>query len=1071
MSERRVFDKWLLGVSALLVGGAVGFPREAAFAQPPRKKTAARTAAAPAAQGARGAGANQRALDMQKSSTALPQGMKLQAGAPTHSLEAVKPPRSNSFYEGGGKEAEYEHILDEEIKTLYRLSQQNRTSVNRGEIWLRLGERYVEKARLIDLREQGEYEKKLKDFAEKKTKIRPVLNTKAPREYNEKAVQLYEWFIKDFPQDKKVDQALFFLGYNWFELGNPQKGEAYYNELVKKFPDSVFITESRFALGEYYFENERWQQALENYAKVIKVKKARLNTFALYKSAWCLYRLSRTKVALQALERVVRQSRINEREETSPGGRKAVNKLRLAQEALKDYVPFYAEVGEPGAAASEFTRVTGNDKQAMKMMERLAFIYTDNGNRPAATQIFKQLIGANPEGDRAAEYQYQIVLAHANHDPKEFRRELEVWLDAFGPQSGWAKTNAANKKLVDDVARLQETTLRNYVLVQHQAAQNARTAYTQQSAHTAYVQYFKYFSESPKAFEMRFFHAELLFDMAKHEDAAKLYLWVADKDPKGPYREKAITNALLALEKDLPPTKSIDDRRGNSIEKMPLDPPVNRFEFAVKRYLAAFPKGPKTNGIKRRMGVLYYSYNHFDEALELFEQVIKDQPKSEDGIICANLTLDIYKLRNDMDGLTKKGQEFLAIPAIASSKFGDELRLMIAKAGYLRAEKISDGGDSGKAAKEFETFATNHKTSELAAAARYKAAVNYEKAGDLISATRMFNQVMLAQSNDPKIKEAQNDARNALSRIYQQTGQLEAAARQYQTYASANAKDPKAVNGFFNAGVLWDALNETGEAAKCYNTYFEKSKKADRVEVLYSMGEMYNRKGQTGKASSYYSQYLQNGPRSQSHAIRATYMIAHIADENGQNSKAKTWFKKVLETYKSSGKAARDENAKYAAEARFVAAQDTLHELLAIRFGTSDKTQAKAAGDVKRLQAKYIAEMKEVIRFDNGTFIVAALASTGKMFDSLSEMFGRIPAPKGLNAEEAAQYKGLIQKQVDGFKNESKSSYKAAVDKSHEFEVYTAWTKIAQAGMATAGGGNDAGEVASDSRAADWMGL
>ena len=332
-----------------------------------RKKKVAPAPAAATASAAPGTSA--KALDLQRSQMSLPQSQTLAEPAKKRSLEAVKPPKSNSFYDGGSsKEAEYERILDEEIKQLYKLSQSNRTSANRGEIWLRLGERYVEKSRLIDLREQGEYEKKLKDFAEKKTKIRPQLNAKASREYNEKAVQLYEWFIKDFPKDSKIDQALFFLGYNHFELGNTQLGERYYTELVKKYPDSVFITESHFALGEYYFENESWKKALDNYMKVIKVKKARLNTFALYKSSWCLYRLNRTKVALQALERVVRQSRANDRDENTPGGRKSVNKLRLAQEALKDYVPFYAEAGDAKAAEADFQRLSGNDKQTAQML-------------------------------------------------------------------------------------------------------------------------------------------------------------------------------------------------------------------------------------------------------------------------------------------------------------------------------------------------------------------------------------------------------------------------------------------------------------------------------------------------------------------------------------------------------------------------------------------------------------------------------------------------------------------------------------------------------------------------------
>lgn len=1031
------------------------------------RKSPPKAQAAPAS----GGGRSSRSLDMRRSSVSLPQSRAQSAPKRTRSLEAVKPPSSGSFYEDGTKEAEFEKILDQEITTLYRLSRQNQKSPNRGEIWLRLGERYVEKARIIDLREQAEYERKLKDFSEKRTKVRPQLNLKASREYNEKAVQLYEWFVKDFPKDPKVDQALFFLGYNHFELGNPAMGERYYSQLVRSYPDSTFITESHFALGEYYFENENWKKALEHYTSVIKVKKARLNTFALYKSAWCLYRLNRSKVALQALERVIRQSRLAESGDSSLG-RRTVSKLRLGQEALKDYVPFFADSQQDVRTAEEtFLRLSGNEKQAYQMLERLAFTHADNGNRQPAIFLFKRLISRNPLGERSAEYQHQIVLALMTHDPREFQKELEIWLENFGPSSLWAKENAGNAKLVEDVARLQETTLRNFVLQHHQAAQTSKAQYSQRVADQAYVLYFKHFPESPKVVEMRFFHAELLFDMGRYEQAAQSYNWVAEREPNGPYREKAVVNALLALEKDLPSAKEIDQKRGKSLDKIPLDPSVVRFEHAARQYIKAFPRGEKTNDIKRRLGVLYYSYNHFDEALDLFQQVLRENPTSENGEIAGNLILDIYKLRGDMAGFTKKGQEFLANPQIAQSKFGMQVRAMMEQAGYLQAEKTAAGGDALKAAREFEAFANANRSSDLAVAARYNAAVNFEKGGDVPASIRMHHLVLMSQSNDSKIKAAQSDSLSALPRLYQQTGRLDAAAKQYLALANANKGDAKAVNAYYNAGVLFDGLGETRQAIGAYQSYHDLSKRADRVEVIFSQAELLRRQGQAQQASVYYDRYLQAGPRNRARAIEASFRIADIADKRGQKTKASQWYAKTLEMHKVSSKQVKNDTARFAAESRFVLAQPTLAKLMAIKFGTTDKEQAKAATDVKKLREAYIDEMKDVIRFDNAPFIVAALASGGQMFDGLVTLFEKIPVPKGFKAEEAAQYKELIQVQINGLKNEAKNSYRAAVDKARELDVHNSWSRIARSGLRAHEGVVETGELASDSRAADWMGL
>jgi len=1063
-----------VGFVVALTAASVASVAVAAPKKKPAKKAVARTKAkakgsAPVRAGTGDVSAGQR------EKVALPTSIALKTPVATRSLGEVKPPRSNEFYESNNKEAEYEHLVDEEIRALYNLSIQNKRSPNRGEIWLRLGERYVEKARLIEFREQANYDKALKAFLEKKSGVRPKIDNRASHEYNKKAIELYQWFVQDFPKDPKVDQALFFLGYNQFELGNPDAGERYYLQLLHQYPDSPFVIESRFALGEYYFENEQWQKALDNYAKVIEAKRARLNAFALYKASWCYYRLGRAAAGLKSLERVVRLSRASDGgDNVSGGGKRAVNKVRLASEALKDYVPFYAEVGDPRRAFSEFQRVSGDEKQAAQMLERLAYIYSDSGNRVSANSIFKQLISMNPDGERAAEYQYQVVLAYATSDPKSFRYELEIWLNQFGPDSEWAKVNAKNQKLVGDMSKLQETTVRNNVLQLHQTAQNSRIETAQKSAAAAYAQYFRYFPQSEKQVEMRFFYAELLYDMERYTDAAKLYNYVADHDePNGKYRERAIVNTLLALEKDLPSNADIEAKRGKSLDPLPLDPPVARFEAAALKYANAFPKSEKASDILRRLGVLYYSYNQFDKAIDIFQRILKDYPKSPNAEIAGNLILDIYKLKGDMIGLADKGQEMLQNPSIANSQFGTKIRGMMEKASFMKADKLAEKGDPGAAAKQYEQFATTYKSSDLAVASRYKAAVNYEKAGDLVSSMRMHAMILAGDSGDPKVRDIQNDSRNALSHLYQQTGQLELAAKSYHDYAASNLKDSKAINGFFNAGVLYDALGEYGQAQTNYDTYFAKSKNSDRIEVLYLDGQIWKKRGNQGRAASFFDRYIKEGGRNQAHIVEAVYEMARNSKRLGQNTKQKELWQEVISRHKRAG-AAKEATAAFAAEAQFELSQPILRDLNAIKFYHNAKQQAQAANDIKQLREKYVNEMKKVILFDNAKWIIAALASSGQMFETIAHKFDGIPTPNGFSPEDAKKYRDLISQQSNGFRDEAKNSYKTAVDRSQELESYSEWTMIARQGLANldpASKAKDAGEVAADAQTTDWMGL
>ncbi len=1011
-------------------------------------------------------------LEFGRAQINLPSSTKLATPtAPSRDTRAVKPPRSGDFLDGNTKEIAYEKLLDEEIKKYYELTRQYQRSKSRGELWLRLAERYVEKAQLVEFRAQAEYDQKLKNYLDKKRAIKPKVDLRVAREYNKKAIQLYEWFLRDFPKDKKIDQALFFLGYNHFEAGDVKKGETYYQTLVKDHSSSAYVIESHFALGEYYFENDKWQEAFDNYSKVIQKKKARLNTFAMYKAAWCMYRLNRVSNGLKLLERVVRLSRSAENNENVPG-RKAVNKIRLAAEALKDYVPFYAETGNFKEAKNEFARVAQDESLTYKMLERLAYLYADAGNRNAANEVFTELIAHDPLAERAADFQYQIILTYATADQRRFREELVTWLEQFGPGSRWAEANAKNQQLLADTAKLQETTLRNHILQMHQAAQNSRAAFSQQQANAGYGLYMKHFPDSKQAAEMQFFHGELLFDMNRYEDAAKVYLWSAEKDPKGKYFEKSVTNAVLALEKDLPTEQQVAAKRGESIEEMPLDGEVLRFEKAAQKYFEAFPKGEKTSDIKRRLGVLYYSYNHFDKAMDIFENIIKDYPKSQNAEIAGNLLLDIYKIKGDMAGLQVRGNQLLANPNVANSKFGAEVRSMLESATYVAAQKSAEANEPEKSAKQFETFASTYKTSPLVVVARYNAGVNYEKAGDINSSLKMHGMVLASPAPDEKTKKLQNDSRNALARLYAQTGQLEQAARQYESHAKTNIKDQTAINGFFNAAVIWDGLGEYTNANRNYDAYMAHSRKPDRIETLFNQAEIARKRGHFSKAAQLYDTYVHSGPRSSANAIKSHFQFAEMSKRLNRPTKTREGYQRTIRTYQAYLTQGKPVGVQYAAEAKFFIAQDHIAELQRVRFGQSESNQMRSAADIKFLREKYIRDMKEVIRFDYGPMIVAALASTGQMFDLIAEKFSRIPTPSGYDAENQKKFKELIQQQIDGVRAEAKNSYKAAWDKSIELESYGTWSRIAAKGLAQYDSDLQyAGEVPSNAAAVDWMGL
>lgn len=1004
-------------------------------------------------------------VNIKKSNSALPAFQQQKEAAQKNvNLSAIKPPsRSAFFYEEGTDEAELEQVTNQGINQLYKLSRQFGTSARRGEIWLRLAELYVEKARLIEYRLQSKFDDQVRDHQAGKLKTKPKLDLRSAQEYNKKAIQLYEWFLRDFPRDPKTDQALYFLGYNYFQLGEFKKGSAYYARLSKDYPQSPYVDESNFALGEYYFDSGNWKNAFHYYSQVSENRKARLYSFAFYKSAWCLYKMGQVQKALSYLEQVIKVGRAS-------NSKSGVNKIRLASEAMKDLVAFYAEGGDPKSARSYFEELAG-PKNTPGLMEKLAYRYVDTGNKPAARMIFREMITERPSAPKAFDYQYQIVSMYsASGEGTQFKEELGSWLENFGPDSQWAKTNAKNKELTEKSNQLMESTVRNYILQKHQVAQTSKAPFAQKTARAGYDLYFNTFKQSPKLDEMHFFYGELLYDMQDFADASTHYLWVADNAPKSKYNEKSIINAILALEKSLPTPDQIKKTVGQTNDPVEFDANIKSFEKMAIRYFETFPKGEETAAIKYRLASLYYYYNQFDRALPLFEEIMRDFPKTQYAEYSANLTLDIYNLKKDYEGLEKSAQRILSEPTLANSKVGSQIRDILQKTSFKKAQDLEKGKDFVTSAKGYEEFAKANGKSDLAFSAYYNAGVNYERAGDLAKSAAMYKVVVAdKEKSNTALK---NNALKFLAIIQEKTGQYAKAAESFETYASQNPKDKESIDFIYNAAIIRDGMNSYPKAVQNYKKYFDSSKKADRNEVNFMIAKMYERQKRWDSAIKSYEEYLK-GASTPAEAIEATFTIAEINDRLKRKTAAEEGYKKTIAMQRRFAAKQEGVGASFAAEAKFKLIYKTYEELRSIKIPANPAEQGKAVQKKLNLMNQLKEDLKAVIKYDDGYMVVAALTTMGQAQQHMAASLYNAPKPKGLDEEGMKQYTAGIDKIARPFADEAKANYAAALDKGQKLETYNDWSKVAYSELSKLmpESYNDGGERAILTRLADPMDL
>jgi tetratricopeptide (TPR) repeat protein len=982
-------------------------------------------------------------------------------------LNQVKPPKTSSFYEDSNDDkAKLEKITDQQISELFKLTQKFKNSPQRGELWLRLAELYVEKAGVIDFRKQGEYDTLLKEYQAGKRKVKPVLNLGEAREYNKKAIQLYEWFVRDFPKDDKMDQALFFLGYNYFELGQLPRGTEYYTRLTKEFPNSPYVTETNFALAEYYFENEKWSQAEGYYSQVLKHRRHRLYNFSLYKIAWCEFRLGNTARALKSMETLIRQGR-EQVAQAAQDGRKNINKSRLESEGLRDIVVFYAEVGEPEKAPGYFQALAGKD--ANNYVEKLAYLYGDKGNLVGARYLFNYMIQNNPTSAKAFDYKYQVVRLYSNaKKSREFREEMFSWIKDFGTNSAWYQANKDNKEFVDNSLKLREQTLRTYILQQHQTAQNSHAPFSQGLALQGYKIYLAEFKDSPMIADMHFYYGELLYDLKKYEEAGAQYRWVVENGKNSKFYSRAAENTVLSLEKDLPSDEEMSKKLGTSLEPIALDPRVDRFIAAGKDYIARVPDSEKAIEMKFRIGRLYYQHNQFDQAIPYFKEIVAKHGKTKYAEYSANLILDIYNLKKDYVGLEKIGAELMAVPGLANSKAGADIKDVLEKASFKRAQDLEVSKDYAGSAQQFETFAKQNPSSPLAISAIFNAAINYERGGQNAKAISAHNSVLA--SKDKAAEPLKVKSRRIVAKLLQDSGRLEEAANAYRSSAVEAGKDPIAPNLYFNAAILYEAIGRNSEAIKNYETFYEMNKKRDKAEALYQIATLYRKQGSLSRAADKYLDYVNAGSGSQEHNVESAYWIHDISKHLGRKTASEEWKKKTLGLQRHYAPNKKGPGATYAAKIKLEDAIAAFNEMKSIRIPANPAGQQAAAQKKIAFVTRLNNELSEVVKFDSAEEIVGALSILGQVNLHMGDALVNAPLPSGLNADETKQYKAGIEKLAAPFFAKAKESLKAAVDRGSELDVFNDHHEKARqlALKLDPKLFYDGGEIGSESRQGNW---
>ena len=948
-------------------------------------------------------------------------------------LKSVEPPSSQIYYSQGSDEAELERVMIEEEKQLFKLLKRKKTA----ELTLRLGALYAERAKLITFKIQSDYDKKLADFKSGLRRSKPYLNLKPAQVYNKKSLKLFEDFKNSYPNHKRMDEVLFFLGFNFYQLQDKQQGIKYYTELERRFPKSLYLYEAWFQMGEHYFQFKNWKKSLNYYRKVSQNKRGKFYFFSLYKMAWSFYKLNYTSRGLAVLKQIIEEGRDFRK---SSGGDQI---FTFTDEATEDLVLFYTFSKKSPRGAKSFFLSLLDDDLAWGLLKKLAYAYRDTGQSKGVLILFQALIDRDPSGREAFDYKSQIVeTVYNSGSVSNIVKAVNEWVIDYGPNSSWAQANQRDKQLFQKSVRLQEVTIRNYTLKNHETFRRTRSKKSKMLALSLYKIYFKHFRESQYLDEMYFWHAELLFDSKRYISAVKAYEEVISLFPASKYVKPAYLNQVLALEKALPKDELIKKLVGEGEQPVEMPRVMKSFVKVSKRYISKFPNAKNTPSVLYTTAALFYKFNQFAPSAQLFRQLSNQYPAHKLAGNVGSILLELYNKNKDYKAL-----EELAL-SLSQNRNVDkallkEVNSVLEQISFKKAQDLSVNKNYKESALLYEKFAKENPNSPLAVIAFYNAGLNFEKAGDLLRAVPMYSSVLTYKGkSSPKNKKKSQEF---LAILYEKLGFYRKSAESYSAFARTYPKDPKSSDFWYNAAVIFEALNDAPSAVYSYKKYFSSSKKSDRYEIFYLIGWLYERNRNWTRAIENYSQYLKTPSSNALRVIQTSFAVAEIYEKKLKNlNQAHAWHQKTLGLYRR-----LKTGVSYGARSHFYIIKKSYYDkFTALKIPLNPKQQKGAIERKLKLLKDLETALKPIIRYDDGEKIIAALSLIGLANQEIAKALYEAPIPKGLDKKGSLQYKEGIKKAIEPYIQKSLEHYRLAVEKSVKIKGYSEWISQAYKGLA-----------------------
>jgi TolA-binding protein len=906
-----------------------------------------------------------------------------------------------------------------------------------AEALYKLAELYWEESKAVYLEKMGAYQEAVTACHNDRSAC-PRVPRRPPTVDLGRAQSVYQRLISEHPRFRKIDTVIYLYAFSLRDQGKLGESVKLFQIILDRYPRSRYIADAWMAIAEFrFYEKQDYKGSLEAYEKVLKHPKSQLYDLALFKTAWCYWKLGDTTKSAMRFKDVLDLAK------KKAGKTEAEQKraMELQGQALDYLVELFTEDDTKSAHdAFEFLAQIGGKAYSKKVLKQLADTVFDQTRYERAIEAYRLLIELDPMSPDAPDYAGKIVEGYQlMGDVKTAVAEMRKMAADYGAKSAWATANKDRPKTVAQARTKAEALIRTLAKTMHaEAQQNEKSTHVVDKerfarAAEAYAFYLQNFPDAADAVELRYLRADILyFKLGRYEEAGRDYLAVGKSQPVGKYHKDALMQAMGAFEKV---------RQGSG--KRSVTESDKLFGEAADTYATLFPNDKEIVTVVFKNGQFFFDYGEYDEAIKRFGLIVEKYPNDPNAGVAGDRILEALNKAKDYENIESWAKRLRKTKAFSSRDEQERLDKVAVNAIMKSGEKYAAEGQSEKAASFFLRVPQESPQSPLAPKALNNAGAVLEKAKRQDEAVSAYKQLA---DKYPSASEAP-DALFTAARIEEGIAYYDKAAGFYEQLATRYPNNSHAADSLRSAGVLRESLGQHDKAIKHFAEYSKRFKdKADAKDVAFQVAVVREDQKDWKQAAQSFAAYSRSYPND-ARTVEAHAREADAQLKAGNEGGAKDAAAKALSSYKSGLKSKRsheegrgEDASYYAAEARYIQGELVFKDYEKLKIAGKPKQLAK----VLEQKAKLLEEAKgvylDVVTYQSPEWATASLLRIGQGYEAYAKAMRNAPVPKDLNEEEKQVYRDELEKVVVVIEDKALDAYKSGYARALQIGVYNKHT-------------------------------